>query len=364
MPVVTLSHEVKRTPRVLQLSGLFDLPPTERQEQTWNLDLDLTRPWNVGLVVGPSGSGKSTVARALWSSSIRDEHSFTWPADESVVDAFPKAMAISDITELLSSVGFSSPPAWLRPFRLLSNGERFRVLLARMLAEPGDLVVCDEFTSVVDRTVAQVGSSAVARTVRNRKLKFIAVTCHEDVEDWLQPDWVLRMPTGEFARRSLRRRPDVDLKVVRCAGAAWECFRHHHYLDHDLNPSAICFLALWHNRPCAFSAWLPLLAKGGGRREHRTVCLPDYQGVGIGNALSAWCASLWKALGHRATSTTSHPGMIQARNRSPLWALTRKPTIGTNRSHNGIKHAFLRATASFEYVGPPLDPLLARRMLS
>src|SRR6185369_3509378 len=108
-----------------------------------------------------------------------------------VVEAFPPALGIKDIALLLSSVGFSSPPAWLRPFHLLSTGEQFRVSLALLLAhaQRGSRVVCDEFTSVVDRTVAQIGSAALARTVRARGRQFIAVTCHEDVEEWLRPDW-------------------------------------------------------------------------------------------------------------------------------------------------------------------------------
>ena len=44
----------------------------------------------------------------------------------------------------------------------------------------------DEFTSVIDRTVAQIGSSAIAKTVRKRKQKFVAVSCHYDIEEWLR----------------------------------------------------------------------------------------------------------------------------------------------------------------------------------
>ena len=50
---------------------------------------------------------------------------------------------------------------------------------------------------------------------------------------------------------------------------------------------AVCFLATWQERPAAFSAWVPFVGRGPRtRREHRTVTLPDYQGVGIGHALS------------------------------------------------------------------------------
>jgi energy-coupling factor transporter ATP-binding protein EcfA2 len=273
-------------------------------------------------------------------------------------------MPIKDITSLLSAVGFSSPPAWLRPFSVLSTGEQFRVTLARLLAESPQLCVMDEYTSVVDRTVAQVGSAALARVVRQRKQKFIAVTCHNDVEDWLQPDWVYRPANGEFAWRLLRHRPAIDLEISRCKTEAWALFRRHHYLSHDLVPSSVCFLATWLGRPVAFSAWLPFVSRGPpARREHRTVTLPDYQGVGIGFTLSVFCAALWKALGYRALSTTTHPAFITARCRSKLWRLTRRPSFAHSHQR-GLRHATTRLTAGFEYIGPPLEYTTAARMMS
>src|SRR4029077_11460921 len=286
------------------------------------------RPWNIGLITGPSGCGKSTIARRLWPRETLRSAALTWPRDRSLIDAFPETTSVKDVAGLLSAVGFSSPPAWLRPFHVLSTGQKFRVTLALLLAtaETGKPVVFDEFTSVVDRTVAQIGSAALAKTVRQRGQQFVAVTCHEDVEAWLQPDWIYRPAENLFAWRRLRRRPTLALDILRIAASAWPLFAPHHYLSHALAPSAVCFLAAWNDRPVAFSAWLPFVGAGPPtRREHRTVALPDYQGIGVGNALSAFVAALWKGLGYRAISTTTHPAMIRARLRSPLWQMHRAP---------------------------------------
>jgi ABC-type lipoprotein export system ATPase subunit len=350
---------------------MFDLTPERTSTVSWGVDLPLEqRPWHVGLVVGPSGCGKSTIARHLWPDALHAATQLTWDQGRSVLDGFPPRMSIRDITALLCSVGFSSPPAWLRPFHVLSTGQQFRVSLARLLAvaatAEGDtprLVVCDEFTSVVDRTVAQIGSAALAKTVRQRGQRFIAVTCHEDVEDWLQPDWVYRPAEQRFTWRCLQRRPQIELGIVRCQASAWRLFAHHHYLNHALNRSAACFLASWRQTPVAFSAWLPFLGKGPkGKREHRTVTLPDFQGVGIGNALSDTIAALWSALGYRVTSTTTHPAMIGARCRSPAWRLWRKPSFARDVEGN-IAHAATRLTVGFRYVGPSLPPTLAANLL-
>ena len=150
-------------------------------------------------------------------------------------------MPISRLTEILSSVGFSSPPAWLRPFAVLSTGQQFRVTLARLIAlaecrpSPGRPLVYDEYTSVVDRTVAKIASAALARTIRQQHLQFVAVTCHEDVEDWLTPDWVYRPDVNDFTWRSLRRRPAIALTLVRCSARAWPLFAPHHYLSAACN---------------------------------------------------------------------------------------------------------------------------------
>jgi GNAT superfamily N-acetyltransferase len=280
------------------------------------------------------------------------------------------------VTALLCAVGFSSPPAWLRPFHVLSTGQQFRVMLARLLAEAWDdhlrsdtpgyktpPIVCDEFTSVVDRTVAQIGSAALSKTVRQRGQQFIAVTCHEDVEQWLDPDWIYRPAERTFAWRLLRLRPSITLRLRRVDAPAWVLFAPHHYLSDSLNHSATCFLATWQDRPVAFSAWLPFV--GGGfpaRREHRTVTLPDYQGVGIGNAVSDTIASMWRALGFRATSTTTHPAMIASRKRSPNWKMTRSPSFAAS-NEGGMKHATTRLTASFAYCGPTMNHIQAKMLL-
>ena len=364
---VIVNTPIARTPRVAQVEGLFDIPPTKNVKLDWDVRLPLEeKPWNIGLIVGPSGSGKSTVAGALFGETLAAQKSLPdWPADQSILDGFPAKMPIKEVVGLLSSVGFSSPPAWLRPFRVLSTGEQFRVTLARLLAYAADLVVMDEFTSVVDRTVAQIGSAALAKTVRQRGQKFIAVTCHEDVEDWLQPDWVYRPATNTFAWRFLQRRPPIQLTIARCRLEAWQLFRPHHYLSGQISPFAQAFLASWQGRPVAFSAWIHALVKYGGRREHRTVTLPDYQGVGIGMAVSSFCAALWKGLGQRATSTTTHPAFIAARLRSPDWRMIRRPALAGGRSKiRGLKHAQTRLTAGFEYVGTPLDGRLAKVIMN
>ncbi|TMR08387.1 hypothetical protein ETD86_48035 [Nonomuraea turkmeniaca] len=250
---ITLATPVRRTGRVLQLQGMFDVPLEEKLTTSWSAHLPVEeRKWNVGLLVGPSGAGKTTLARALWPGLLVEAHTWT---DRALVDDFPKGMGIKDIVGLLTAVGLSSPPAWLRPYRTLSNGEAFRASMARALAEQSGLVVVDEFTSVVDRQVAKVASHAVAKAVRRGGRQLVAVTCHYDVLDWLQPDWVYDVATASFAWRSVQPRPRLRLDVRVADRSLWQAFRHHHYLSAEISNTARCFAGYVDGQPVAFLAY-------------------------------------------------------------------------------------------------------------
>lgn len=373
MPCLELVRQVPvvRTPRVLQVEGIFDVPPSERSEERWTVHLPIEgRDWQIGLVVGPSGCGKSTIANEVWGERVC--RGFEWDADRAVVDGFPKSMGIKDVTALLSSVGFSSPPLWLRPYRVLSTGQQMRVNVARLLAENQDVAVMDEFTSVVDRTVAQIGSAAIAKTVRRTSRKFVAVTCHYDVADWLQPDWVYQPHTDEFSWRFPGARPPIELEVVRVHYSAWELFRPYHYLNRSFNKSARLFVAFWQGVPVAMQAVIksPHPRDNSIYRGHRAVCLPDYQGVGIGSALIGYIASAYRGLGYRILSTTASPALIASRQRDRAhWKCLRAPGLAQARGTKAAKSlkgwtpAVNRLTSTWEYIGGPMDRATAKRLV-
>jgi GNAT superfamily N-acetyltransferase len=345
----------------MQVEGLFDVPQAQRSVSRFNVYLPLhERDWNIGLIVGPSGAGKSTIARKAFPEAYCTGFN-DWPEDGAVVEAFPAEMSIKDITLLLASVGFSSPPAWLRPFRTLSNGEQFRATLARALAQYQELCVFDEFTSVVDRVVGRIGSSAVAKTVRRRGQRFIAVTCHDDVTEWLDPDWVYTPVSNSFQWRLLRGRPAIDLEIARVHHSAWKIFYRHHYLSRDLNKSAACFCAFIEGRPVAFQAALPfvgrLSTKQKAMRGSRLVTLPDYQGVGIGHRLVTTLGGMWKALGLRDFRPSGHIAEIVAASKDPNWKLIRTHSRTAHDSDSSLSRtrASNRLTVSFEYVGPAME---------
>jgi ABC-type glutathione transport system ATPase component len=201
----TLETDLSNSARVKQLAAMFDVPLASKGKVQFTGELPVEDgDWSVGLIVGASGAGKSSIMRHVWG----DPPPLVWDG-KSVIDDFASGLPMQDISAACQAVGFNTVPAWMRPYRVLSMGERFRVEIARRLLEtPRDKpIVIDEFTSVVDRQVAKIGSHAVQKWVRKHHRQFVAVSCHYDVIEWLQPDWILEPATMGFARREPGARP-------------------------------------------------------------------------------------------------------------------------------------------------------------
>lgn len=351
---VVRETEIAESFRVQQIRGMFDYQNTVIRNE-WNHTLPIEQnSWNIGLIVGHSGSGKTTMAQQMFD-QYKIHEDFEWKYGVAVVDCFPEDANTKDIVSTLSAVGFSSPPHWLKPFDHLSTGQKFRVELARCLMEYKQGFVFDEFTSVVDRDVAKVGCLAISKLLRKRKEPpFVAVSCHYDIIDWLDPDWVYDVSTNRFEWRLERRKEKISLDVFKSDTSAWKAFSEHHYLDDNIHKGAECYIATWGNKPVGFCSVLhfPHASSKLFKREHRTVVLPDFQGVGIGNKLSETVASLYSERGYRFISATSAPSMIQHRKRSHLWRCTRFGRASRASKTDIIKQiSNNRITASFEYIG-------------
>ena len=362
MPTVDFVVEspISHSMRVRQLSAMFDAPAEKKCRIEYRLELPIdANDWNVGLIVGPSGSGKSTVMNHVFG-----EPSLLQWGGASVVDDFDKSLSMEQISEVCQAVGFNTIPAWMRPHAVLSNGEKFRVDIARRLLELSDPIVVDEFTSVVDRQVAQIGSHAVQRYVRKHERRFVAVTCHYDVIDWLQPDWVLDMATRAWTRRLLQRRPPVECVVGRLSRAAWSLFAPFHYMSASLHRSARCF-GLWANGTLAVMAAVipfphPLVRDIV--RISRIVTLPDWQGLGLAFVLLEVLGLAYKATKLRLRNYPAHPAFVRGHDKSAKWRMCKAPgfvspsssksTIG--RMSNGTLNGS-RPSASFEYIGQIMD---------
>jgi ABC-type glutathione transport system ATPase component len=183
-------NKVNKTFRVAKVINDFDVKE-EHSNETFDGHFEIPEQWNIGLICGGSGTGKTTIANELFYDNIIRQFEYD---DNSVLDNMPKDKTTEEIEKMFYAVGFGSVPSWLKPYKVLSNGEKMRVDLARAILEK-DFIVFDEFTSVVDRQVAKTACIAINKAVKGTNKKFVAISCHKDIIEWLQPDWLFDTDT-------------------------------------------------------------------------------------------------------------------------------------------------------------------------
>lgn len=325
--------------------------------------------WQVGLVVGPSGSGKSTIGKNVWGGdAIYDLYS-DWPEGVPLIDAIDPDADFDKVTGALASVGLGDVPAWLRPFNVLSNGEKFRAGLARLICENKDRVIIDEFTSVVDRQVAKVGAAAFAKNWRKGTRQIILLSCHYDIVEWLQPDWVYDTREARLTRDCLRR-PKFELEIYKTTGRGWKYFKPHYYLDLPHPVAAEYFVGVVNGEAVCHLAVCPMFT-AKAYRATRLVVMPEWQGAGVGttflNAIAQYHLEGKGRCGHKYPTFfhTSHPQLCGYLRNSKVWVQKSAMLYGGNkaksiksiakstkqvRSGSGYGGHF-RAVQGFKYLG-------------
>lgn len=364
MDNITYSKDIVLDEHTQYVIQKFDIQNSEKVETVIGYDISEadTFDWNIGMIVGNSGSGKTSILRTL---GLRE--SVVINSSVSLISAFDM-MSPEEACRLLSSVGLSSVPSWLKSYNTLSNGERFRADIAYMIATtPKDeIIVIDEFTSVVDRDVAKAMSYSVQKYLRANNRKMVIASCHYDIIEWLMPDWTCNLHTGGVLKKHdyLRSgRPEITLQISRVDSSVWNIFKEHHYLTQDVNKSCKFLLFEWNGRPVGINAVIaqPSGHFKNGVRESRIVVLPDFQGLRLGTAISNITAGIFLNEGYRYFTKTIHPAIGNYRNNNPhIWKPTSKNGAKESAQNQmgGTKkgwNVLCRTSYCHEYIGEPIE---------
>lgn len=358
------------TYRAARVKSLFNAESGANFDLCADLPID-DDDWKIGLVVGPSGSGKTSFGRNIFGGEAFYQPE--WKGEMPIVEEIAPEGSFDDVTSALANVGLGNVPAWLRPYHVLSNGEKFRADLARVLCEKPERIVIDEFTSVVDRQIARFGALAFQKAWRRTSGKAVLLSCHYDIIEWVEPCWIYDTATGKYSGRSLWRRPKFDVEIRKTDKSFWRYFEPHYYLKLPSMIAAEYFVGTVDGELVCHLGVSPRFETKAFRAS-RLVVMPEWQGAGIGmRFLNTICQMMLDGKNRydRKYPTyfhTSHPALCAALRRDPKWRQASASLYGGNKasSHKSMKNSakkqgkkamnsgyggHFRGVSGFKYVG-------------
>lgn len=294
-------------------------------------------PFRCLAIVGRSGGGKTTLLRDLAATGNWHFPGKRFDNSKAIVSNFPSR---EEAIDRLSAVGLKSIPTWVKPRNVLSVGEGFR---ADMALNIEDNVLLDEFTSTVDRNVARSCCTSLGKYIRRTNKQGVVVcSCHKDFIEFLKPEFVIDiddLKVYDLRGQDLSRHIEIDIYKTTDKDL-WQVFKEHHYMSHEINRACHFYVMKLHgtNELVGCFSTLPQMTgtKKWGWRGHRTVVLPDYQGLGISSKTLNFFGEYYHKQGKFLGIRTSSIPMINSLRHNPMWEVG-KPTnsakIDSKKTH-------------------------------
>ncbi|EOB4971250.1 ATP-binding cassette domain-containing protein [Vibrio fluvialis] len=188
---VRFSTSVDLTKRVLDVSEAFGLGLDEKEFVVYdNLKLQ-TKQGDCIYITGQSGSGKSVLLRELARQYRHDYKLNVGILDEVELEDKPLIDQIGSSTEeackLLSQAGLNDAYLFIRKPSELSDGQKYRFKIAKLIAMGAQVLIADEFGAVLDRTTAKVVAFAIRKLCKANNVTLAVATTHKDLLWDLRP---------------------------------------------------------------------------------------------------------------------------------------------------------------------------------
>ncbi|MCP8313338.1 MAG: ATP-binding cassette domain-containing protein [archaeon] len=161
-------------------------------------------PGDIVYIVGESGSGKSVLLRELVKQIRIYENVFGEVITDKDLKIDPDEVLVHGVgssTEEalcdLSMAGLNEAFLFLRRYRELSDGQKYRYKIAKMLASGADVWVLDEFCATLDRETARVVAFCFQKVARRKGKTVLVATTHTDLLEDLSPSIYVEKSFGE-----------------------------------------------------------------------------------------------------------------------------------------------------------------------
>lgn len=185
---------VERSDRVLDIAESFNLGLADKEFVIYdNLEVEVN-DGDIVYITGQSGSGKSLLLHNL-ERQMRAEGKKVYSIDE--VNLLEKPLVdqiganTSEASEFLSKAGINDAYLLIRKPSELSDGQKYRLKLAKLIESDADVWVADEFGAVLDRVTAKVVAFNIQKLARQYGKTVVVATTHTDLEEELGPNLVI-----------------------------------------------------------------------------------------------------------------------------------------------------------------------------
>jgi len=205
--VINISYKTKTdvTDRTVAVSEAFGLGIDEYRDFTIydNVELKIGSK-DVVYITGDSGSGKSVLLRALEKDlgrkavNISDVHI---EPSKPLIDTV--GCSVEEGLELLSRVGLNDAFLFVRRYRELSDGQKYRYRIAKMIESGRQYWFMDEFCSTLDRETAKIVAFNVQKLARKLGKAVVAATTHTDLFEDLAPSVHIHKRFGKEIKRQI-----------------------------------------------------------------------------------------------------------------------------------------------------------------
>jgi len=193
--LINISYEtgVKVSPRTVKVAEAFGIGVDRKRQFIIydNAELKIT-PRDIVYITGESGSGKSVLLQTL-ENDIKQDMNLTAinindikpihgePIIETIGKTFEEGL------ELLSRVGLNDAFLFLRSYEQLSDGQKYRYKIAKLIESEAQFWIMDEFCATLDRDTAKIVAFNVQKHARREGKAVLAATTHTDLFEDLAP---------------------------------------------------------------------------------------------------------------------------------------------------------------------------------
>jgi ABC-type transport system involved in cytochrome c biogenesis ATPase subunit len=195
---ISYETHTKITPRSLVVAEAFGLGIDEAQKfKVLDAEIKIGTK-DIVYITGDSGSGKSVLLRAIRADlgeEAIDLLEVAVDAEKPLIETV--GVTVEEGLELLSKVGLNDAFLFLRTYCQLSDGQKYRYRIAKLIESGKQWWLMDEFAACLDRDTAKIISYNLQKIARQQGKAVIVATTHGDLTEDLKPSVLIRKRFGE-----------------------------------------------------------------------------------------------------------------------------------------------------------------------